>query len=64
MINFIGSMVQHKMRADEVCTFQMGTHPMLTASPIAYQIVNAAQIAVMKIRKGRGGFGVIDDQEI
>ncbi|MBN2035658.1 MAG: FAD-dependent oxidoreductase [Chitinispirillaceae bacterium] len=52
LINFIGSMIQHKMRADEICTFQIGTHPMLTASPIAYQIVNAAQMAVMKIRKG------------
>ena len=50
-INFIGALIQHKMRADEVCTFQMGTHPMLTASPIAYQLVNAAQIAVTKLRK-------------
>jgi NADPH-dependent 2,4-dienoyl-CoA reductase/sulfur reductase-like enzyme len=50
-INFIGALIQHKMRADEVCTFQMGTHPMLTASPIAYQLVNAAQIVVTKLRK-------------
>jgi NADH oxidase (H2O2-forming) len=50
-INFIGALIQHKMRADEVCTFQMGTHPMLTASPIAYQLVNAAQIAVTKLKK-------------
>jgi len=45
LINFIGALIQHKMRADEIATFQMGTHPMLTASPIAYQIVNAAEIA-------------------
>jgi pyruvate/2-oxoglutarate dehydrogenase complex dihydrolipoamide dehydrogenase (E3) component len=50
-INFIGALIQHKMRADEVCTFQMGTHPLLTASPIAYQLINAAQLAVMKLRK-------------
>jgi NADH oxidase (H2O2-forming) len=50
-INFIGALIQHKMRADEVCTFQMGTHPLLTASPIAYQLTNAAQLAVMKLRK-------------
>jgi NADH oxidase (H2O2-forming) len=50
-INFIGSLIQNKMRADEVCTFQMGTHPLLTASPIAYQLINAAQLAVMKLRK-------------
>ena len=52
LTNFIGSMIQNKMRADEVCTFQMGTHPMLTASPVAYQVANAAQIALMKMRKG------------
>jgi NADH oxidase (H2O2-forming) len=49
-INFIGALIQKKLRADEVCTFQMGTHPLLTASPISYQLVNAAQIAVMKLR--------------
>ena len=38
------------MRTDEACTFQMRIHTMLVASPIACQIVNAAQIAVMKIR--------------
>jgi len=53
LINLIGAMIQHKMRVDEICTFQMGTHPMLTASPIAYQIVNAAQTAIMKIREKR-----------
>jgi len=50
-INFIGALIQHKMRADEVCTFQMGTHPLLTASPIAYQLINAAQLATVKMRK-------------
>ncbi|MFW6099818.1 MAG: NAD(P)/FAD-dependent oxidoreductase [Bacteroidota bacterium] len=50
-INFIGALIQHKMRADEVCTFQMGTHPLLTASPIAYQLSNAAQLATIKLQK-------------
>ncbi|MFP3860995.1 MAG: NAD(P)/FAD-dependent oxidoreductase [Bacteroidales bacterium] len=52
-INFIGALIQHKMRADEVCTFQMGTHPLLTASPIAYQLINAAQLATVKLRKAK-----------
>jgi len=52
-INFIGALIQHKMRADEICTFQMGTHPLLTASPISYQLVNAAQIASTKLRMSR-----------
>ncbi|MEA1964732.1 MAG: FAD-dependent oxidoreductase [Candidatus Aerophobetes bacterium] len=45
LINFIGALIQYKMRADEIATFQMGTHPMLTASPVVYQIINAAEIA-------------------
>jgi len=40
MTNFIGALIQKKMRADEIVVFQVGTHPMLTASPIAYQIQN------------------------
>lgn len=48
LINFIGALIQHKMRVDEIATFQMGTHPMLTSSPIAYQIVNAAEIAASR----------------
>lgn len=46
IINFIGALLQHKTRAYEIATFQVGTHPMLTASPIAYQIVNAAENAM------------------
>jgi len=48
LINFIGALIQHKMRVDEIVAFQMGTHPMLTASPIAYQIINAAEIILTK----------------
>jgi len=29
---------------------QIGTHPALTASPLVYQIVNAAEEAVTKLR--------------
>ncbi len=49
IINFIGSMIQHRMRVDEIATFQIGTHPMVTASPVAYQITNAAEIALKKM---------------
>ena len=34
------------MTADEIATFQTGTHPVLTASPIGYQLVNAAEVAI------------------
>ena len=46
--NFIGALIQKRMRADEIITFQVGTHPMLTASPISHQIENAAEIALTK----------------
>ena len=49
LINVIGACVQHSMTAHEVALFQMGTHPALTASPIAYQLVNAAELAVARL---------------
>jgi len=36
------------MTADDIAQFQTGTHPGLTASPIAYQLVNAAEMAIIK----------------
>jgi len=48
--NFIGAIIQQKARAEEIATFQIGTHPALTASPIAYPIVNAAENALEKMR--------------
>lgn len=52
-VNFIGALIQHEMRTDEICTFQMGTHPLLTASPISYQLIDAAQKATTKLSKMR-----------
>lgn len=49
LINVIGACVQHGMTAHEVSLFQMGTHPALTASPIVYQLVNAAELAAAKL---------------
>jgi hypothetical protein len=49
-VNVISACIQHRMTAYEVSLFQMGTHPMLCASPIAYQTVNAAEEAVMKLK--------------
>jgi len=46
LVNFIGALIQQRATADEIATFQVGTHPALTASPIAYQIVNAAENAL------------------
>ena len=43
--NVISACIQSKMTAYELSLFQMGTHPSLTASPIVYQLVNAAELA-------------------
>jgi len=48
LINAISACIMHKMTADDIATFQAGTHPGLTASPIAYQLVNAAEMAILQ----------------
>jgi NADPH-dependent 2,4-dienoyl-CoA reductase/sulfur reductase-like enzyme len=50
LVNLIAAMIQAEMNVDQIATFQMGTHPLLTASPVAYQVVNAAEIALGKMR--------------
>jgi NADH oxidase (H2O2-forming) len=51
MANIVAACVQKKMTVEDIATFQLGTHPALTASPIAYPIVNAAEIADQRLRK-------------
>jgi len=46
LINAISACIHQRMTADDIATFQTGTHPGLTASPIAYQLVNAAEVAI------------------
>ena len=46
LINVASACIQHKMTADDIACFQMGTHPALTASPVVYQFVNAAESAL------------------
>jgi NADH oxidase (H2O2-forming) len=50
LINVLSACIQHKMTAYQVSMFQMGTHPALCASPIAYQTVNAAEEAIQKLK--------------
>ncbi len=49
LINAISAFISKGMTAEEIATFQAGTHPALTASPIAYQLVNAAEMAEVKL---------------
>ena len=50
LINAISACIRNKMTANEIAAFQMGTHPALTASPIAYQLANAAEMALKAMR--------------
>lgn len=49
VVNAISACIQKKMTADDIATFQMATHPAVTASPIAYPLVNAAEMAIKKM---------------
>ncbi len=49
LANVIAALIQGGMTADQVATFQMGTHPALTASPIVYPLANAAEIALKEM---------------
>lgn len=49
-VNILAALIQNRMTANEVATFQYGTHPFLTPSPIPYPIANAAEVALVKLR--------------
>jgi len=50
LMNVIGACIQHSMTAYDISLLQVGTHPALTASPIAYQLVNAAELAIKAMK--------------
>jgi len=50
LVNVLSACILHRMTANDIVMFQMGTHPALTSSPIAYPIVNAAHKTVLDIQ--------------
>lgn len=48
MVNTVATMIQNRMTANMIPTFQMGTHPLMTCSPANCHILNAAEDAVSK----------------
>lgn len=50
LINAVSAFIHQRMTVNDLATFQLGTHPALTASPIAYQLVNAAEMAIKKLK--------------
>jgi len=51
MINAVAACVQKRMTVEDIATFQIGTHPALTASPVVYPLVNVAELAISKMRQ-------------
>ncbi|MGD8452539.1 MAG: FAD-dependent oxidoreductase [Phycisphaerae bacterium] len=51
MINAASACVQMRMTVEDIATFQIGTHPALTASPVAYPLVNLAEMAISQMRQ-------------
>ena len=51
MVNLLSAAIMHRMTANDIYQFQMGTHPALTPSPIAYPIVNAAGKALLPMKE-------------
>ena len=49
--NIISACIISRMTANDISMFQVGTHPALTASPVVYPLINAAEIAIGKIKK-------------
>jgi len=47
--NIIAQAIAAEMTAEDIALSQVGTHPALTASPLVYQIVNAAEEAVQNL---------------
>jgi len=49
IVNSLGIVIQNKMTVYDLDSMQIGTHPLLTASPIAHPLVKAGQIAISKL---------------
>jgi len=47
-VNMLSVMIQKKMTDMEIDTLQIGTHPLLTPSPLAYGVINATVDSIMK----------------
>ncbi len=49
LINVIGLAIQNRMTINSLLIAQIGSHPMLTASPAAYPLMKAAEVAFRKM---------------
>jgi NADH oxidase (H2O2-forming) len=50
VVNLIAAAIVNEMTMEQIALFPMGTHPWLTASPLAYQFTDAASNALHKVK--------------
>ncbi len=50
LTNVIGLAIQNRMTINSLLSMQIGTHPMLTASPAGYPLIKAAETIAKKLR--------------
>ncbi len=50
LINTIGIIIENRMTLNSLLTAQIGTHPLLTSSPVGYPLIKAAENAASKMR--------------
>lgn len=48
LTNIIGFIIQNRMSLNSILTAQIGTHPLLTASPAGYPLLKAAEVVAKK----------------
>ena len=48
LINMVSVMIQNRMTDTDINTLQIGTHPLLTPSPVVYPVINATINAIVK----------------
>jgi NADPH-dependent 2,4-dienoyl-CoA reductase/sulfur reductase-like enzyme len=53
LTNLIGFIIQNKMSVDALYTSQIGTHPLLTATPIMPPLIKAAEMVIKQRRNGK-----------
>lgn len=49
LINVIGLAIENKMTLSSLLISQIGTHPILTGSPVGYPLIKAAEVACKKL---------------
>lgn len=48
LINMVSVMILNRMTDTDINTLQIGTHPLLTPSPVVYAVINATINAIVK----------------